>query len=129
MGEELPKNCWVCPAGKPHPCPNGQHAVAARAHAAGHGAPAPDDGEAVLNYLYKLGWVRVQWERGRRVNVAFHDLNQKTYKWLLDTLDFLLHSGVDVMVCAPRAYDFLSSVDRHWRWRLNTLLRDNDIRA
>lgn len=130
MTEELPRNCWVCPAGKPHPCPSGQHAVAARAHAAKGNAPVTDDGKAMFTYLYKLGWVRVQWERGRRVNIAFRDLNQKTYKWVLDIIDFLLHSGVGVMVvCSPELYEFFDCEDRDWRRRLNTLLRDNDIRA
>lgn len=124
MSEELPQNCWVSPYAKPHPCPSGQHAVAARGHA---GPAAPDDTEALFVRLYKLGWLRVQWERSRRANIAFHDLNRHTYKWTLDIIDFLLHSGVDVAVCAPRAYDFFSSGDRDWRRRLNELLRDNDI--
>lgn len=117
MSENLPSNCWVSPAGEAHPVPRSQHGVVAQRIAEEQGI----EDEELFRPLYSLGYVRIQWENTRRINVAFHVLTCKTRERLQDFIDIMLHSDVSIYVVSPEGSEFLQPGDRRWKQKLEGL--------
>jgi hypothetical protein len=121
----LPKNCWIEADGTPVPVDRYQHAKVA-------GDLAPDvDPNQRFAYLFNLGYVRVQWENPTRTNIAFRRPGQQARQVVLTLVDFLLASGVSVLIVAPGDTLFLDESSRYWKGNLRRIMKggESDVPA